>query len=888
MQMNLLKTRKLILLCVVSLGLTAQSREARGQEILSDNFDTDSSENWTILEASGNGVPDFEAIFGHDYSQDQYSATVDGEQQLVNVPANPFSTDGTTLGLKMAVNFDEEAATSSVTAFPSMMEDLDGNYSMQFEMFLSYNGGAFGGSGSTEVAVFGIAGSGENPAFLVSNDALEGDGIFFGTTGEGGASRDMRAYTGDGFSDPLFLDEATEAVGFIDRDGDFFGDYNNIPGSPLEYVFPAPEFQTAGSPGKSWVRVEIRKVDGVVTWLMNGHIIAEIQPGRILKDTGKVFLGYSDPFSSIANPGAENFVIYDNLRVTRIEGPSKPIVGIEGPGTLEFDPIIGAEVFVPATIAEPDGTAEFTVTRSGSTDEALTVQLMTGGSATGGVDYEVPSMEITIPAGESSATFEVSALDDEIGEVDETIVLFIASSVDYEVRENVSAMVNLTDDGDLPFASIAATRPGAYEPDDADFGQFTITLSSPAASETTIDFTVAGSAVEGTDYSEIAGSVVIFEGETTATVDILPIDNDELDGEKTVTATIVEGTGYRLRENLSADVIIRDDETVEGELLFSEDFSADVADQWTVLFDSNNGVDDYEADFSYDYSMVSIPPAPNSLDGSTTGLRLQVNKFDAEGSPAGVNVFPNDWDLSGSYAVRFDMFISVDLGQGGTTEHTLMGLNHSGETVLRHGITGGDGTWFTINGDGSNIRDFALYETMGPDLAPSITTYDSSVFGSYFPNPPYVAANVPSGRWVEVEMKQIGEELILTINGLMIYNTIGGQSGKPMFGQNDQFGSIGSDLNFALFDNIQVVRLESPANPPEIAAVALMDGSLALTIAPNGTSTDAISVETTTSLGSDATWSMVEGVTIEDGPAGFVIATVPLGEADSQFFRLAR
>lgn len=889
--MNLLKSyikSSARVLAIVSSCAGISFQQGLSQEIFSDSFDTDTSANWIIQDKSLNEISDFLAEFGYDYTQDQYVATVDGELVTRNVPPNPFSSGDSTLGLKMAVNFDEEASESSVTVYPMEFPDIEGDFSMQFEMFLSYNGGAFGGTGSTEVAVFGINGSGDLPAFIDGNIAPDGDGVFFAVAGEGGASRDYRAYTGDGFTEPLFLDEATESVGFIDIDRDMIGEYNNFGGSPLQYVFPFPEFQTPGSPGKSWVRVEIRRVSGVVSWLMNGHVIAEIQPERILKDSGKIFLGYGDPFASIADPGAENFVIYDNLRVVTLDGPGKPVVSLEGPGSLEFDPLAGVDVFVPESISEDGGSAVFTLSRTGDTTESLSVTLGTGGSATPGLDYTFENPDFTIPAGQTSIEITVPAVNDTLGELDETIVLFLLGSEAYEIRERTFAVVNLLDDGDLPFANVSASRPGAYEPDETDFGQFTFTLSSPAAAETTITFEVSGTAVSGTDYSAIETSVTIFEGETSATLDVFPIDDTELDGEKSVIVTIIAGTGYKLGEQTNAEVLIRDDEFEPGNVTFTEDFSTDVEDQWIILFDSVNGQDDFEADFTFDYSTLSIPPAPNSLDDSTTGLRLRVNKFDGDAAAAAVNVFPKDITLSGNYAVRFDLYISVDTSQGGTTEHAMMGLNHSGEKALRHAVDNGDGTWFVINTDGSNNRVLALYEYLGDENLQSITAYTPNVFGAYFPQPPYVVANSPVGQWVECEMKQIGEELTLSINNLVVFNTIGGQSGKPMFGHSDQFNSIGSDLNFALFDNIRFLELAGPAAPPAITGVSLGDGVLTLTIDGKGASADSIQFETTSALGPDATWSPVTGATVSGDDNSALTAQIPLTDGLTQFFRLAQ
>ena len=77
-------------------------------------------------------------------------------------------------------------------------------------------------------------------------------------------------------------------------------------------MFPFPFHETTGAPGKGWVAVEIRRIADEVTWVMDGQIIATISADKTLFGGGNVMIGYTDPFSSIANPGEENFVIFDN------------------------------------------------------------------------------------------------------------------------------------------------------------------------------------------------------------------------------------------------------------------------------------------------------------------------------------------------------------------------------------------------------------------------------------------------------------------------------------------------------------------------------------------------------------------------------------------------
>jgi hypothetical protein len=420
-----------------------------GEVIFSDDFDRDSSADWIVIEDSLNSTPDATVIFGHDYSQDLFKITRGANTETLTVPKNPFDLGETTVALKLFVNSDDEAAEASVSLFPRNL-DVQGDHSLRFEMFMSYNGPAYGGSGSTEFFTMGIGHSGELVASLDGNEAVDGDGTFFAVSGEGGASRDFRAYVGDGFSLPELLDEQLARVGFTDMDGDGIGEYNTFVGGPLERVFPFPPHETEGAPGKGWVQAEVRREGDTVSWILNGQIIATLGADQVLADGKRVMIGYSDPFSSIANPGAENFVIIDNLRVVQLEAEDLlPVVGVAVAGAVVFDEELSADVFRPDPVGEGAGAASFLITRTGATTEPLAISFRVEGSALAGKDYErVTPSEITFAAGESETTLSIVLIDDAEEEFDETIEVVINSSPSYETRENKFAILPLVDNGD--------------------------------------------------------------------------------------------------------------------------------------------------------------------------------------------------------------------------------------------------------------------------------------------------------------------------------------------------------------------------------------------------------------------------------------------------------
>ena len=89
--------------------------------------------------------------------------------------------------------------------------------------------------------------------------------------------------------------------------------------------------------------------------------------------------------------------------------------------------------------------------------------------------------------------------------------------------------------------SIAATSSPAREETQSapgQPGQFTISLSQAPDSNLTVYYTIGGTAVNGTDYSTLSGSVLIPAGQTTATIAVMALDNGIVNGNEFVTLTL--------------------------------------------------------------------------------------------------------------------------------------------------------------------------------------------------------------------------------------------------------------------------------------------------------------------------------------------------------------
>src|SRR6266487_2553765 len=161
------------------------SATLRGQILFSENFDTDTSARWIWFNGSADGTPDFTVQFAFDYGTNRYIAN--GVTNFI--PPAPNSTGGTTRGVKLTVNKDDNAANAAVSLYPTGMS-FSNNYALRADMWINYNGPAYGGVGSTEFGTFGINHAGDKVNWIDPGAlplAHPSDGVWFAVAGEAGA-----------------------------------------------------------------------------------------------------------------------------------------------------------------------------------------------------------------------------------------------------------------------------------------------------------------------------------------------------------------------------------------------------------------------------------------------------------------------------------------------------------------------------------------------------------------------------------------------------------------------------------------------------------------------------------------------------------------------------
>jgi Ca2+-binding RTX toxin-like protein len=224
----------------------------------------------------------------------------------------------------------------------------------------------------------------------------------------------------------------------------------------------------------------------------------------------------------------------------------------EGQGTVSIDDV---------TVTEPDdggtATATFTVTLTQAADEDVTIDFTTadgtaisGGTGVAETDYDLTSGTVTILAGQTSATIDVTVNGDEVYEGNENYFVNLTDINGPASIADNQGLGTITDNegqGTVSIDDVTVT-----EPDDSGTvtAAFTVTLTQVADADVTVHFVTAdntaiadGPGLAQNDYDANSGTVIIPEGQTSATINVTVNGDNYFEGNESyyVNLTSVDG-----------------------------------------------------------------------------------------------------------------------------------------------------------------------------------------------------------------------------------------------------------------------------------------------------------------------------------------------------------
>lgn len=270
-----------------------------GAPLYVEDFEVDPTASWTV---NNPGLSDILVDFHYDYS-------------AIGVPPAPSGTG--TRGLKMTAN-NSGGVFSGFSVSPTG-KSFSGSYKLVFDLWQNYVGPLGpGGSGSTQLSMFGIGTSGTVPVWPGSSPK---ESVMFAATLDGGSAADYRAYSSAAPTSYPAGNPVYQAPGGAINDSNAY--YSGFGGQS------APAAQLALFPGQTgvtdpgeisfkWRKVVIDVSGGFATWSVDGLPIAKVDLSTVTLGGGNILFGHSDTNAGVStdpNRTLLNVTIIDNICV---------------------------------------------------------------------------------------------------------------------------------------------------------------------------------------------------------------------------------------------------------------------------------------------------------------------------------------------------------------------------------------------------------------------------------------------------------------------------------------------------------------------------------------------------------------------------------------------
>jgi Ca2+-binding RTX toxin-like protein len=483
-------------------------------------------------------------------------------------------------------------------------------------------------------------------------------------------------------------------------------------------------------------------------------------------------------------------------------------------GTITNDDFPSITLAVaPASVLE-DGTPNlvYTFTRTGATTNALTVNYSIAGTADT-TDYTGATLgtgkTINFLAGSATATLTINPTADTTIEANETVALTLATGAGYTVGTTTAVTGTITND-DFPSITLAVAPASVLE-DGTPNLVYTFTRTGPTSNALTVNYSIGGTATNGTDYTTIVTSVTFAAGSTTATVTVDPTADTIIEDNETVALTLATGTGYTIGTTTAVTGTITNDDfpsisinditVVEGKDLTAPlTLSLSSPSPQTITVNYTITAVDATANLDYTSSTGTLTFAANSTTATLSIPILNDNLNEEDESFFITLSNPNNATLNpdaniGEVIITDTLQSSLTRTLTANVENlkligtaAINGTGNAGNNVL----TGNSGNNTLTGLEGNDTYSFLANTLLGTDTITETTTggIDTLNFSG-------------TNNQVRLNLGSITNQTVVTGNLILklsavdvIENVIGGNSGDRLTGNslnNSLDGSGGND-----------------------------------------------------------------------------------------------
>ncbi len=277
----------------------------------------------------------------------------------------------------------------------------------------------------------------------------------------------------------------------------------------------------------------------------------------------------------------------ESVRIQLGAGPTNYQLGPDNTATITINDA-GDPVYVEVITVDNAGegntptVGKFRFSLKGSSAAAVTVNYVLSGTAASGTDYTALPGSVSIPgSGLNTVEVNVTPVNDALLEDLESVILTITPGAAYQIYPaSATALMQLRDD-EGPTVYVDASD-SDYPPaiaENSSGGPFYLSRTGSTTAALTVNYTMSGSAIAGTDYAAVSGSAVIPAGANGVDVAITPINDALAEGVETVTLTLAAGAYSRTP---SATYYLTDDESPAVTVAFQNQSAAAVESVGTV------------------------------------------------------------------------------------------------------------------------------------------------------------------------------------------------------------------------------------------------------------------------------------------------------------------
>ena len=181
-------------------------------------------------------------------------------------------------------------------------------------------------------------------------------------------------------------------------------------------------------------------------------------------------------------------------------------------------------------------------------------------------------LSVVVPAGQTSVTFSLATVDDQVSEADSFVTLAVVDGIGYGLGSPAEAVVRVRDNDDLSLriAAMAAQVP------EGTAARFLLSASVVSADDLTVPLNVE--AVGDVAAGALPASITLLAGMSSVALSIPTVDDEVHEVDATLSVALVADDGYSMGAPARATVVVQDDdmpamriEAVSGTVAEGED-----------------------------------------------------------------------------------------------------------------------------------------------------------------------------------------------------------------------------------------------------------------------------------------------------------------------------